>query len=86
MCQAKFSQNGSSRCVYRVLAPVGEVKLRLLRLERHSRTFRHHLHVDGLARLHADHQLVAVDVGVAEDVAAHVAKLDAHFGLAFVQR
>ena len=69
---------------YRIFASVGEVELRLFALERHSGPFRHHLHVDRLSWLHANYQLIPVNVGIAEDVAANVAKLDPYLGFALV--
>ena len=70
----------------RVLVPgvVGEVEFGLLDVEAHAGRLGHHLAVDGLAGLDADHQLVADGVA-AEDVAGDVAELHPDLGLALVE-
>jgi len=79
------SSSNNLQCVYRILASIGEVKLRLLTLEWHSWPFWHHFQVNGLTRLYTDHQLIPVHVRAAKDVTTDVTKLDAHFGFAFIQ-
>jgi hypothetical protein len=67
-----------------VATVVAEIQLRLLHVETHAGRLGHQLDVDGLARLHPHHQLVALGFAV-EDVAGHVLELNAHFGLPLIQ-
>ncbi|RUS76458.1 hypothetical protein EGW08_015772, partial [Elysia chlorotica] len=67
-----------------IAAAVGEIQLALLTVDAHAGSLGHHLHVDGLAGLHADHQLVALHLAVSEDIACDIPELYPHLRLPFV--
>lgn len=75
----------NQRCpFYPVSAVVGQVQLRLLRTEVDSGFLAHHLGVDGLVGLNADHQLVPPALRV-KDVSRNVGELQPHLCLPLIQ-
>ena len=75
------------RRVGRIPCLIAEVELRLSGEELEAWHLAHHLEVDGLARLDAQHELVVVGLGAwaLEERVRGLAELDADLRLAFVE-
>lgn len=63
---------------------VGQVQLRLFRVEVDARLFAHHFGINSLVRLHTHHQLIPLALRI-KDVAWHISELQPHLSLALIQ-
>ena len=70
---------------YPVSVTITEVQLSLDGVKVHAGCLGHHLHVDGLARLNADHQLVPLHRTIGKDVPRDVLELDPHLSLPLIE-